>query len=184
MTHTATHLNTRRRRLISFSNTEIWRLISTLWSPGLKFRDSTSCPRSHVPFMIITIISDYFPTYQWRAVFYKRSRCVFTVPQKVNLYKCNSGWAQAQVPLRVLRLSPANIISPMLHVHLHLHDAVCRRTIRRSLSNFQTNHLLPEIGRTGKKTTFVSWGQKYEDEYEESVEFKRSTNSPNFFIIT
>ena len=109
---------------------------------------------------------------------------MFTVPQKVNLYKCNPGWAQAQVPLRVLRLSPASITSPMLHAHLHLHDAVCRRTIRRSLSNFQTNYLLPEIGRTGKKTTFVSSGQKYEDEYEKFVEFTRSTNSPNFFIIT
>jgi hypothetical protein len=45
MTHTATQLNTRLRRLISFSNTEIWRLVSTLWSPGLKFRDSTSFPQ-------------------------------------------------------------------------------------------------------------------------------------------
>ena len=79
-----------------------------------------------------------------------------TVPQKVNLYKCNSGWAQAHVPLRVLRLSPASIISPMLHAHLHRHYAVFRRTIRRSLSNFQRNHLLPKIGRTGKKTTSVS----------------------------
>jgi uncharacterized protein YpuA (DUF1002 family) len=68
----------------------------------------------------------------------------------------------------------------MLHAHLHLHDAVCKRTIRRSLSNFQTNYVLPEIGRTGKKTTFFSFGQKYEDEYEKFVEFMRSTNSQIF----
>ena len=99
---------------------------------------------------------------------------MFTVPQKVNLYKCNSGWAEAQVPLRVLRLSPASIISPMLHALLHLHDAVFRRTIRRSLTNLQTNHLLPEIGRTGKKTTFVSCGQKYEEDWKGTY-FESST---------
>ena len=49
--------------------------------------------------------------------------------------------------LRVLQLSPVSIISPMLHVRLHLHVAHTRRTDTWSLGTFQKSNALPKIGK-------------------------------------
>jgi hypothetical protein len=47
--------------------------------------------------------------------------------------QCGRQNGVGQVFLRVLRFSPANILPPVLHTHLHLHVAVTRRTNTRSL---------------------------------------------------
>ena len=65
MTHIATHLNTRGRRLISFYNTDMELGFNTLRS-RFKVQGLHMLPTDciHVPFMIIAIISDYFHIHQ------------------------------------------------------------------------------------------------------------------------
>jgi len=45
--------------------------------------------------------------------------------------------AMEQVSLWVLRMSPANIIPPMLHTHLRLHIALTKRKNRRNLGTLK-----------------------------------------------
>ena len=61
--------------------------------------------------------------------------------------KCHWG----QVFLRVLRFSPVNIISPVLHTDLHLQVAHTRRTNGRRLKKLPKSNVLSEIGSNDRK---------------------------------
>lgn len=52
------------------------------------------------------------------------------------------------------KLSPFNIIVPMLHSHLDIHVAVSRKTDRQSLQNCHKAVLFWRSGSTGYKVTF------------------------------
>ena len=56
-----------------------------------------------------------------------------------------------QVFLRILRFSPVNIISPVLHTHLRLQVVHTRRTNGRRLKNFQKAMLFQKSGALGRK---------------------------------
>jgi len=72
------------------------------------------------------------------------------VLSQVSLCEIGDKVSLGQVFLRVLRFSPVNIISPVLHTHVHLQVVHTRRTNGRRRKNFQKAMLFKKSGALGR----------------------------------